>query len=47
MSTGCCINASPSSHKLPLRSLDQISLQSKLREIGRRAAASAQATEPN
>jgi arsenate reductase (thioredoxin) len=33
--------------QLPLRSLDRISLQSKLREIGRRAGASAQAAEPN
>ena len=31
---------------LPLRSLDQLSLQSKLREIGRMAGATAKAVEP-
>jgi arsenate reductase (thioredoxin) len=32
---------------LPIRSLDQITLQSKLREIGRMVGATAQAKEPN
>jgi hypothetical protein len=31
---------------LPLRSLDQLSLQSKLNEIGRMTGATAKATEP-
>jgi hypothetical protein len=32
---------------LPLRSLDQLSLQNKLREIGRMPVAAAKAPEPN
>ena len=32
---------------LPLRSLDQLSLQNKLREIGRMQGATAKAPEPN
>ena len=31
---------------LPLRSLDQLSLQAKLKEIGRMQGAAAKATEP-